>query len=63
MARSGRRFLLVHRDFNTLTAGTLYTIELQYYENSGDAVCRLHWSYPGQANQAIPSSQLYPAGQ
>ncbi|HEY5705410.1 MAG TPA: PA14 domain-containing protein [Terrimicrobiaceae bacterium] len=48
----------------TLTAGTSYTIELHYYENGGEAECRLHWSYPGQADQAIPRSQLYPtAGQ
>jgi hypothetical protein len=46
----------------TLTAGTLYDIELQYYENAGDAVCRLQWSYPGQTEQAVPHSQLYPSG-
>jgi hypothetical protein len=44
----------------TLTAGTRYDIELQYYEHDGDAVCRLQWSYPGQALQALPKSQLYP---
>ena len=48
----------------TLTAGTSYTIELHYYENGGEAECRLHWRYPGQSDQAIPRSQLYPtAGQ
>ncbi len=45
----------------TLTAGTLYNIELHYYEHGGDASCRLRWSYPGQPLQAIPSSQLYPS--
>ena len=45
----------------TLTAGTLYDIELHYYEHGGDASCRLHWSYPGQPLQTIPSSQLYPS--
>ena len=44
----------------TLTAGTLYSIELHYYEHEGDAACRLQWSYPGQTTQAIPQSQLYP---
>ena len=44
----------------TLTAGTLYNIELHYYEHEGGAACRLQWSYPGQAIQTIPQSQLYP---
>jgi hypothetical protein len=44
----------------TLTAGTLYNIELHYYEHGGDASCRLRWSY-GQSTEAIPSSQLYPS--
>jgi hypothetical protein len=44
----------------TLTAGTRYDIELHYHEHEGDAVCRLQWSYPGQALQAVPQSQLYP---
>ena len=44
----------------TLTAGTLYDIEVHYYEHSGDATCRLRWSYPGQPLQTIPQSQLYP---
>ena len=45
----------------TLTAGTLYDIELHYYEHGGDASCRLRWSYPGQSTEPIPSSQLYPS--
>ena len=45
----------------TLTGGTLYDIELHYYEHAGDAACRLHWSYLGQSTQPIPQSQLYPA--
>jgi mannan endo-1,4-beta-mannosidase len=44
----------------TLTAGTLYNIELHFYEREGEATCRLHWSYPGQTEQAIPQSQLLP---
>ena len=38
-----------------LAAGTLYNIELHYYEHGGDAVARLHWSYPGQPDQADPA--------
>jgi hypothetical protein len=51
--------------YNTmLTGGTLYDIELHYYEHEGDAACRLQWSYLAQRAQAIPQSQLYPpAGQ
>ena len=44
----------------TLTAQTLYNIELHFYEQTEAAECRLHWSYLGQADQAIPQSQLYP---
>ena len=44
----------------TLTGGTLYDIELHYYEHAGDAACRLQWSYLGQSTQPIPQSQLYP---
>ena len=44
----------------TLTAGTLSDIELHYYEQEGDAACRLQWSYPGQGNQIIPQTQLFP---
>ncbi|HEY5706112.1 MAG TPA: PA14 domain-containing protein [Terrimicrobiaceae bacterium] len=47
----------------TLTAGTLYNIELHFYERGGDATCRLQWSYPGQPQQAIPQSQLFPPEQ
>jgi glucose/arabinose dehydrogenase len=43
-----------------LTAGTLYDIKLEYYENGGQAVARLAWSYPGQARQIIPASRLFP---
>ena len=43
-----------------LSAGTFSDIELHYYEHEGDAACRLEWSYPGQAIQAIPQSHLFP---
>jgi hypothetical protein len=45
----------------TLSAGTLYNIELHYYDHEGEAECQLRWSYPGQSTQIIPSGQLYPS--
>jgi uncharacterized protein (DUF1800 family) len=44
----------------TLTAGQRYDIQLDYYENTGNAVLELHWSYPGQVRQLIPATRLYP---
>ena len=45
----------------TLTAGQKYEIKLEYYERGGGATMRLQWAYAGQAQQAIPQSQLFPA--
>jgi hypothetical protein len=44
----------------TLSGGTLSDIELHYYEHEGDAACRLQLSYPGQATEIIPQTQLFP---
>ncbi len=44
----------------TLQAGEQYSIEMDYYEDSGRSVAKLSWSSPGHQNQIIPSSQLYP---
>ena len=41
-----------------LVAGQKYPIKIEYYENGGGAVAKLNWSYPGQANQVVPSSRL-----
>jgi len=41
-----------------LTANTAYDIRMEYYENGGQAVARLYWSYPGRSRQIIPSSRL-----
>ena len=41
-------------------AGALYDIKMEYYEHGGLATARLLWAYPGQAQAAIPQSQLYP---
>jgi hypothetical protein len=43
-----------------LDAGTFSDVELHYYEHEGGAACRLQWSYPGQALEAIPQSHLFP---
>lgn len=44
----------------TLTAGTAYPIRMEYFENGGGAVARLHWEGPGQAKGPIPSANLTP---
>ncbi|HYE07847.1 MAG TPA: PA14 domain-containing protein [Planctomycetota bacterium] len=44
-----------------LVAGQRSDIVLEYYENGGDAECRLLWSGAAIAKAAIPSSRLYPA--
>src|SRR5262249_27249188 len=37
-----------------LTANTTYTIKMEYYENGGGAVAKLHWSTSTIADTAIP---------
>ena len=41
---------------------TLSNIELHYYEHEATQSARLRWSYPGQAEQAIPQSALRTTG-
>lgn len=43
-----------------LTAGTSYTITMEYFENGGGAVAQLRWSSPSTTKALIPTSQLYP---
>lgn len=43
-----------------LTAGQLYDIKMEFYENGGLAVAKLSWSYPGQARQIVPATRLFP---
>ncbi len=45
----------------TLTAGQRYTIKMEYYDGGGGATAKLLWAYPGQTQQAVPQSYLYPA--
>jgi hypothetical protein len=43
----------------TLQAGQKYDVRMEFYENSGGAVARLAWEYPGQARQIIPANSLF----
>jgi hypothetical protein len=45
-----------------LTAGAKYDIRMEFYEHTLGAVSRLLWTYPGQVQQPVPQSRLYPAG-
>lgn len=45
-----------------LVAGTKYDVRMEFYEHTLGAVARLLWTYPGQAQQPVPQSRLYPAG-
>ncbi|HKI06636.1 MAG TPA: PA14 domain-containing protein [Thermoanaerobaculia bacterium] len=44
----------------SLTAGQLYDVRMEFYENAGGAVARLLWSASGLAKEVIPASQLTP---
>ena len=44
-----------------LNAGQKYDIRLEYFENTGNAISRLSWSYPGKAQQIVPQQNLFPA--
>ncbi len=50
-----------HSGSIALAAGRRYKVEMDYYEDSGNAVAKLLWSSPSQRKQVIPQSQLYPA--
>jgi glucose/arabinose dehydrogenase len=42
----------------SLTAGQLYDIKMEFYENIGGAVAQLLWSAPGLAKEVVPAGQL-----
>lgn len=43
-----------------LTAGQRYTVRVEYYDNTGNAVMRLRWRLPGTTSYvAIPAASLY----
>ncbi|BDI29795.1 hypothetical protein CCAX7_18460 [Capsulimonas corticalis] len=43
----------------SMVAGQKYDIEMDYFEDVGDAVAQLSWSGPNIAKQIIPQSQLF----
>jgi hypothetical protein len=42
-----------------LRAGHKYLVKMEYYERTGEAVAKLHWSSPSTPKQPIPQTQLY----
>lgn len=42
-----------------LTAGTLYDMRVEYYENRGDASISLMWESPRQKQRVIPNNALF----
>ncbi|REG34169.1 glucose/arabinose dehydrogenase [Archangium gephyra] len=45
----------------TLQAGRAHALQLEFFEQTGLATMRLHWSSPSQRKQIIPPAQLRPA--
>ena len=43
----------------SLVANQFYAIRMEFYDHEEDAIARLRWSYPGQAQITIPQTQLY----
>ncbi len=43
-----------------LQAGQKYDIKLEYFENGGQAVCKLLWKSESQGKQVVPIDYLYP---
>jgi alpha-glucosidase (family GH31 glycosyl hydrolase) len=46
-----------------LEAGRTYDVRLEYYENSGDAVCRLGWSLPSEGGREAARNVWLPPGE
>ena len=49
-----------HSGSIALQAGRRYAIRLEYFEDAGEAECRLFWSSARTPKQIVPQSQLYP---
>lgn len=43
-----------------VVGGTRYDIQLDYYDNTGNARAQLYWMSPSQPKQIIPVERLYP---
>ncbi len=50
-----------HSGSLALSAGRWYTIQIDYYENTGNAVAQLCWSSPSTPKELIPQDLLDPA--
>lgn len=49
-----------HSGTIALTADQLYTIELQFFEGTGNALIKLEWESTSQPREVIPTERLYP---
>lgn len=49
----------LHSGAIALNAGQPYTINLEYFENTSGASCKLEWASSSQAREVIPQSQLF----
>jgi PA14 domain len=43
-----------------LEKGKSYELKLEFFQGPGLAVIQLFWAYPGQTQELVPKSQLYP---
>ena len=46
----------------SLSAGQLYALELEFFQNGGERRVQLQWEGGGQASEVIPASRLYLPG-
>jgi len=44
----------------SLQAGQSYSIHMEFFDNTEEAVSKLFWTPPGQAQQVVPSAVLTP---
>lgn len=44
----------------SLVAGQKYTIDIKYFQQTGDALLQFFWAGPGIPYQLVPTKQLYP---
>ena len=49
-----------HTGTIALTAGQLYDIKIEYFDNTGHAGVTLKWSSSSQSEEVVPSKNLYP---
>ncbi|SFW81999.1 PA14 domain-containing protein [Chitinophaga sancti] len=45
--------------FVNLVAGEFYTVRMDYFQEGGNTVATLEWSYPSQSRSVIPKKYLY----